>query len=205
VKQDNRRTVAALEEMTGPPIPYATPASYSPPPPQRETVIVAQKPSGFVFGFGCTFGVIAALIVIGFLILLITRVITTDSKPALTPTTSNPAPTPTTTPPQGSSAQATSDDKREEPTDAYGFTALQRAARDGNLQFASDLIAEGADVNRKSAAGWTPLQLAVRHGNDEMVKLLLAKGAQPDRTCIDLAKEYRRTSILKMLQAAPAK
>ena len=46
------------------------------------------------------------------------------------------------------------------PKDAGALTPLQQAAKDGNLQAVTDLLAKGADVNAATEDGKTPLHLA---------------------------------------------
>ena len=56
-------------------------------------------------------------------------------------------------------------------------TPLINASADGNIQTATSLIDNGADVNESVRGGVTPLFYAVIREKPEMVKLLLDKGA----------------------------
>jgi ankyrin repeat protein len=59
--------------------------------------------------------------------------------------------------------------------------ALLTAVMSNRTEDASNLIAQGADVNcRISPNGWSVLHYAARNGNAEVVQLLLAAGADPD-------------------------
>ena len=66
----------------------------------------------------------------------------------------------------------------EDKADKNGVTSLMVAARNGRYQTVSQLIAGGANVNRRDADGWTPLMYSVRFSNDvSVVSLLLDSGA----------------------------
>lgn len=68
--------------------------------------------------------------------------------------------------------------------DGESLTALSHAAKSGNERMARFLIANGANVNHRSASGCTPLMSAARHSRTRIVKLLLNSGADPDEaTC----------------------
>lgn len=58
-----------------------------------------------------------------------------------------------------------------------GFTALFRAAENGNAKIAKTLLAAGADANKTAKGGWTPLMNAAKFDRTEMVDLLLSAGA----------------------------
>jgi len=69
--------------------------------------------------------------------------------------------------------------------DRYGRTALHRAAGDGDLEAAENLIIQqGADVNAKINLGWgpqnlnTPLHQAAISGHKDVVGLLLNHSAE---------------------------
>jgi ankyrin repeat protein len=57
---------------------------------------------------------------------------------------------------------------------------LHRAAAEGNLERARELIRDGAALDAFDAIGYTPLHHAVRNGRFEMVRLLLDAGADID-------------------------
>ena len=69
-----------------------------------------------------------------------------------------------------------------EPQD--NMTPLHRAAEDGNLSFASLLLARGAQIEARDIHGSTPLHMASTQASDEagleMMKLLLDHGADVD-------------------------
>jgi ankyrin repeat protein len=57
---------------------------------------------------------------------------------------------------------------------------LHRAAAEGNLARARELIREGAALNTFDAIGYTPLHHAAKNRGFEMVRLLLDAGADID-------------------------
>ena len=62
--------------------------------------------------------------------------------------------------------------------DLKGQTMLMRAAKEGNIRLALDLLYSNADVNASDDEGWTPLMFAVRFSkNADLVNLLLNAGA----------------------------
>ena len=62
--------------------------------------------------------------------------------------------------------------------DMRGYTALMMAVLRGNPTIVRQLVAAGADVNRRVPAnGATPLLLAMEYGNLDIVKTLLDAGA----------------------------
>ncbi len=61
--------------------------------------------------------------------------------------------------------------------DEHGWTPLMHASWNGDLEKASLLIDEGADVNMADESGNTPLHLAVQEGHFSLVKLLMESGA----------------------------
>ena len=54
---------------------------------------------------------------------------------------------------------------------------LHDAAKEGDLEKAKSLIAEGSDVNVKTGTGTTPLHYAADRGHRDVVELLISKGA----------------------------
>lgn len=58
--------------------------------------------------------------------------------------------------------------------------ALVRAAQAGDTESVTLLVAEGADVNTRSADHWTPLMIAALEGHVAMVETLFGKGAVLD-------------------------
>ncbi|NBV05831.1 MAG: ankyrin repeat domain-containing protein [Proteobacteria bacterium] len=58
-----------------------------------------------------------------------------------------------------------------------GATALHIASREKNLEIATLLIVNGADVNIADNEGWTPLMRSSLAGSSEIVELLLLKNA----------------------------
>ena len=61
-----------------------------------------------------------------------------------------------------------------------GNTALMFAARAGDLESASLLLAAGSDVNGLSAFGTSPAIMAIHGGNTDLLKFLLDRGADPN-------------------------
>lgn len=59
-------------------------------------------------------------------------------------------------------------------------TPLHEAAKNGNMERAKRLIAEGADVTARDHFGRTPLALVYIHDQREMAELLIAHGADLD-------------------------
>lgn len=66
------------------------------------------------------------------------------------------------------------------PTDARGNGALMGVAFKGHASIARQLLAAGADANRRNHAGQTALMMAALFGQKEIVDLLLAAGADPE-------------------------
>ncbi|WP_262694288.1 ankyrin repeat domain-containing protein [Kordiimonas aquimaris] len=67
--------------------------------------------------------------------------------------------------------------------DDIGFTPLMEAAREGQVETASLLLAAGANANHRSkpsALGFLPMHLAALSDNRSMVELLLSFGADVD-------------------------
>ena len=62
-----------------------------------------------------------------------------------------------------------------------GFTALWRAAVDGNFEIGQHLIENGAKVHKDCA----PLRIAARKGDFDIVKLLVENGAELDFKTLD--------------------
>lgn len=61
--------------------------------------------------------------------------------------------------------------------DEHGWNPLMHASWEGDLEKASLLIDEGANVNMADKSGYTPLHLAVQEGHFSLVKLLIESGA----------------------------
>lgn len=101
-----------------------------------------------------------------------------------------------------------------------GCTALMLAAYQGNTDVVELLLQHGADVNIKDNAGWdcpghngwhhggwTALMYAASWGNKGTVEVLLQAGAalvdikdNTGRTAVDIAKEYKRTEVIKLIE-----
>ena len=81
--------------------------------------------------------------------------------------------------------------------DSDGFTALHRAARDGNLEAARNLINQHqshvqAYVNAETHNYWkrTSLHLVAEYGHAEVAELLLSHSAE-----VDAKDRYGRTAL----------
>ena len=96
--------------------------------------------------------------------------------------------------------------------DAYGFTALDSAARRGRTAAIRELVRAGADPNGRDHGpnGWVPLEHAVHKGQLGAVRALLAAGADPDGrserglTPLMLAAAQSEGEIVDALLAAGA-
>lgn len=95
--------------------------------------------------------------------------------------------------------------------DRNGMTVLMLAAREGRQNSVKILLDKGADVNAKGVGeqeGWTALMYAIREGHVKIVKFLLNKDADVNakdkdgRTALSLAKTFRHTEIVKLLNQA---
>lgn len=82
--------------------------------------------------------------------------------------------------------------------DQYGQSALMAACSNGNMDFATLLIKNGADVDQANDEGWTPL-LNTASAEDidaniiyDIAKLLLQNGAN-----VNAANAYGETALLK--------
>lgn len=90
--------------------------------------------------------------------------------------------------------------------DKGGFTPLQWAAQEKQLNAMKTLISFGADVNNKSKKGITPLMSASIAGFYKGVELLLSAGAdiyiqdKKGNTAITFSEENKHSKIVKVLQ-----
>ena len=79
---------------------------------------------------------------------------------------------------------------------ARGDTALHHAARNGDLEIVTLLVAGGADVNGMTDHGHFPLYCAAGHGHVEATRFLLESGADPraklqdGKTVAEWLKQY---------------
>ncbi|MFZ2149018.1 MAG: ankyrin repeat domain-containing protein [Sedimentisphaerales bacterium] len=96
---------------------------------------------------------------------------------------------------------------------ALGVTALYSAASGGHKEVVELLLAEGADINEKTAAytDVTTLHAAAREGHKEIVEVLLAAGADVNAgstynelTAAELAMEANHIEVVKLLIAKGA-
>src|SRR5207253_9483644 len=78
-----------------------------------------------------------------------------------------------------------------------GLTALTMAARDGNLEAATALLDEGADINQPTAGDHTtPLLIATINGQFDLAVALLGRGAD-----VKLASDAGETPLFATIQA----
>ncbi len=61
-----------------------------------------------------------------------------------------------------------------------GFAPLHYAARQGHMETARILLAEGADIDQRSGDQSSPLLVAVINGNYDLAMMLLERGADPN-------------------------
>src|SRR3984957_2230008 len=90
-----------------------------------------------------------------------------------------------------------------------GMTALMFAARDGDLESVTLLLAAGANINDWSPVGDTALMLAARHDRTPVALFLLEKGADPNiaeagHTALHLAVARKNHELLQALLAHAA-
>jgi ankyrin repeat protein len=106
---------------------------------------------------------------------------------------------------------------------------LHYAARSRDPRTVEMLLRKGVNINAARNDGWTPLHEAAKEGDLEMVKLLIERGADvnaktrghdaytaiplcspdgkpqffpavPSRTALDIAREWNRTEVVRLLQ-----
>ena len=65
-------------------------------------------------------------------------------------------------------------------TGGGGLTALVFAAREGDLESATNLLDAGADVNQTTEYGWTPLLTATNNRHYRLAEYLIERGANPN-------------------------
>lgn len=91
--------------------------------------------------------------------------------------------------------------------DAGGLTPLVYAINHNRTEALKELLAAGADVNKKTTIG-LPLYLAVKLGSVEAVKLLLNAGADINEQILQMAENnngsFNKEEIRKMLHAKKA-
>jgi ankyrin repeat protein len=64
----------------------------------------------------------------------------------------------------------------------WGWTALHRAAIEGDVEALGKMIGMGGDVNAATQNGWTPLHEAASWGKCEIAQFLIANGANASAT-----------------------
>jgi ankyrin repeat protein len=91
------------------------------------------------------------------------------------------------------------------------YTALMVASREGDLELATWLVDNGADVNAKTKDGHTALMYAAFNRYPEIVKLLISKGADVNarstqgHTALTEATMEESKLIINYLNGAGAK
>lgn len=61
--------------------------------------------------------------------------------------------------------------------DSDGYSALHKAAYNGNCEMAELLLARGANIDGRTNLQWTPLHSACQWNHPKMVELLVSRGA----------------------------
>ncbi|XP_010002313.1 PREDICTED: cyclin-dependent kinase 4 inhibitor C [Chaetura pelagica] len=91
--------------------------------------------------------------------------------------------------------------------DSTGFAVIHDVAREGFLDTLQTLLEFEADVNVEDNEGNLPLHLAAREGHVRVVELLLERGQckvghqnKRGATAYDLAKLYKRSAVVKLLE-----
>ena len=90
------------------------------------------------------------------------------------------------------------------PFDENKLPELSRAARDRDLEKATSLISQGADLNEK-CYDLTPLHYAILNYCDEIAIILISKGANINEksdigdNCLTMAADYECVEIMKTL------
>ncbi|VUC26305.1 unnamed protein product [Clonostachys rosea] len=89
-----------------------------------------------------------------------------------------------------------------------GYSAwppLCLAAQHGNLEIASLLIQNGANVDISNQVGWTPLHICSKYGHAELAELLIAHGANVNatdsngETALALASMHDQNAVVRLL------
>jgi ankyrin repeat protein len=96
--------------------------------------------------------------------------------------------------------------------DEQALVPLDWAVLGNHLEVVQLLLAKGAKVNHLDKLGMTPLLYAasIDFGNTAVVEKLLAAGAdrtiknETGRTALDLARDYKHTTIATILQGKTA-
>ena len=84
-------------------------------------------------------------------------------------------------------------------TEPDGTTALHHAARSGDLETASRLLASGADANAAHRYGVTPLSLAAGNANAALALGLLNAGARPTSEILMTAARGGSADIVRWM------
>ena len=71
--------------------------------------------------------------------------------------------------------------------DTDGYASLHKAARDGNIQRAEQLISQGANITATTNDGLTPLAIALKQGHSDFADMIVSKAPLEKRTAVGMS------------------